>query len=148
MVPVRYNSSFDQTLPVALAQQEEDNVDRTKFVSEFDLAVEALVPVDELKLAVPAAIANAGTQLGARKRGVVDVVLGAQWGDEGKGKLVDILSSKYSICARVAGGSNAGHTIVVDVSTQLRASVRNMLFFDPYLNRARSTSSTWCLLAF
>ena len=50
------------------------------------------------------------------KRSTVDVVLGAQWGDEGKGKLVDILSSNYDICARVAGGSNAGHTIVVDVS--------------------------------
>ena len=48
-------------------------------------------------------------------KGAVDVVLGAQWGDEGKGKLVDVLSSKYKICARVAGGSNAGHTIVVDV---------------------------------
>ena len=48
-------------------------------------------------------------------KGTVDVVLGAQWGDEGKGKLVDILSSNYKICARVAGGSNAGHTIVVDV---------------------------------
>jgi adenylosuccinate synthase len=47
--------------------------------------------------------------------GKIDVVLGAQWGDEGKGKLVDILSSKYDICARVAGGSNAGHTIVVEV---------------------------------
>jgi len=46
--------------------------------------------------------------------GTVDVVLGAQWGDEGKGKLVDILSSNYDICARVAGGSNAGHTIVVE----------------------------------
>jgi len=46
----------------------------------------------------------------------VDVVLGAQWGDEGKGKLVDILSQKYDVVARVAGGSNAGHTIVVDVS--------------------------------
>jgi len=43
----------------------------------------------------------------------IDVVLGAQWGDEGKGKLVDILSAEYDICARVAGGSNAGHTIVV-----------------------------------
>lgn len=43
-------------------------------------------------------------------------MLGAQWGDEGKGKLVDILSPRYQICARVAGGSNAGHTIVVDVS--------------------------------
>ncbi|CAM9856521.1 unnamed protein product [Ectocarpus sp. 6 AP-2014] len=49
--------------------------------------------------------------------GVVDVVLGAQWGDEGKGKLVDILSQNYNICARVAGGSNAGHTIVVGDKT-------------------------------
>ncbi|KAM3568277.1 hypothetical protein VYU27_009599 [Nannochloropsis oceanica] len=44
----------------------------------------------------------------------VDVVLGSQWGDEGKGKLVDILSQKYDVVARVAGGSNAGHTIYVD----------------------------------
>jgi len=44
----------------------------------------------------------------------IDIVLGAQWGDEGKGKLVDILSQDYDVCARVAGGSNAGHTIVVD----------------------------------
>ncbi|CAN0124633.1 unnamed protein product, partial [Hapterophycus canaliculatus] len=50
-------------------------------------------------------------------KGVVDVVLGAQWGDEGKGKLVDILSQNYNICARVAGGSNAGHTIVVGDKT-------------------------------
>jgi len=45
---------------------------------------------------------------------VIDVVLGAQWGDEGKGKLVDMLSQEYDVCARVAGGSNAGHTIIVD----------------------------------
>lgn len=44
----------------------------------------------------------------------IDVVLGAQWGDEGKGKLVDMLSQEYDVCARVAGGSNAGHTIVVE----------------------------------
>lgn len=44
----------------------------------------------------------------------IDVVLGGQWGDEGKGKLVDILSQEYDVCARVAGGSNAGHTIVVE----------------------------------
>ena len=44
----------------------------------------------------------------------IDIVLGAQWGDEGKGKLVDLLSQQYDVCARVAGGSNAGHTIVVD----------------------------------
>ncbi|KAI0026496.1 Adenylosuccinate synthetase [Vararia minispora EC-137] len=40
------------------------------------------------------------------------VVLGAQWGDEGKGKLVDILSADADVCARCAGGNNAGHTIV------------------------------------
>jgi adenylosuccinate synthase len=44
----------------------------------------------------------------------IDIVLGAQWGDEGKGKLVDLLSQNYDVCARVAGGSNAGHTIVVE----------------------------------
>jgi len=49
-----------------------------------------------------------------KKRNGVDVVLGSQWGDEGKGKLVDILSQEYEICARVAGGNNAGHTIVID----------------------------------
>lgn len=48
------------------------------------------------------------------KGGQADVVLGAQWGDEGKGKLVDMLCGAYDICARVAGGSNAGHTIIVE----------------------------------
>jgi adenylosuccinate synthase len=43
----------------------------------------------------------------------VTVVLGTQWGDEGKGKLVDILAQEIDICARCAGGNNAGHTIVV-----------------------------------
>ncbi|KAL1303360.1 hypothetical protein AAFC00_006757 [Neodothiora populina] len=45
------------------------------------------------------------------------VVLGAQFGDEGKGKLVDILSRQFQIIARSAGGHNAGHTIVVDKVT-------------------------------
>lgn len=40
-------------------------------------------------------------------------VLGAQWGDEGKGKLIDLLSEHYDIVARFNGGSNAGHTIKV-----------------------------------
>ena len=42
------------------------------------------------------------------------VVLGAQWGDEGKGKLVDILANKANLCARACGGSNAGHTVVAN----------------------------------
>lgn len=44
----------------------------------------------------------------------VCAVLGSQWGDEGKGKLIDILSAKFDMVARCQGGSNAGHTIVVD----------------------------------
>ena len=39
------------------------------------------------------------------------MILGSQWGDEGKGKLVDMLASDYSICARFNGGANAGHTV-------------------------------------
>eukprot|EP00440_Ansanella_granifera_P071152 gb/GFBE01077219.1/.p1 GENE.gb/GFBE01077219.1/~~gb/GFBE01077219.1/.p1 ORF type:complete len:548 (+),score=120.39 gb/GFBE01077219.1/:1-1644(+) len=42
------------------------------------------------------------------------VVLGAQWGDEGKGKLVDILAQNVQLCARFNGGANAGHTLLVD----------------------------------
>ncbi|KAJ9666085.1 Adenylosuccinate synthase [Coniosporium apollinis] len=42
------------------------------------------------------------------------VVLGAQWGDEGKGKLVDILCEKAQLCCRAQGGNNAGHTIVAN----------------------------------
>ncbi|KAF9792184.1 Adenylosuccinate synthetase [Thelephora terrestris] len=49
--------------------------------------------------------------------GTVTVVLGTQWGDEGKGKLVDILAADADVCARCAGGNNAGHTIVVPVET-------------------------------
>lgn len=41
----------------------------------------------------------------------VDVVLGMQWGDEGKGKIVDVLASKYNTVARFQGGPNAGHSI-------------------------------------
>lgn len=44
----------------------------------------------------------------------VAAVLGAQWGDEGKGKLVDLLSNKFDIIARFNGGDNAGHTVVRD----------------------------------
>lgn len=47
----------------------------------------------------------------------VCAIIGSQWGDEGKGKLVDILSEDFDIVARCQGGSNAGHTIVVDGNT-------------------------------
>jgi adenylosuccinate synthase len=43
----------------------------------------------------------------------VDVILGLQWGDEGKGKIVDYLADRYDIVARFQGGPNAGHTIII-----------------------------------
>jgi len=48
------------------------------------------------------------------KRGKTAVIVGAQWGDEGKGKIVDVLSHNFSIVARYAGGHNAGHTVIID----------------------------------
>ena len=42
------------------------------------------------------------------------VVMGTQWGDEGKGKIVDYLAEKADVIVRYQGGSNAGHTVVVD----------------------------------
>src|SRR5690242_8338652 len=42
------------------------------------------------------------------------VVVGAQWGDEGKGRIVDLLSERADVVARFQGGANAGHTIVAD----------------------------------
>jgi len=46
--------------------------------------------------------------------GKIDVVLGLQYGDEGKGKIVDLLSENYDVIARFNGGNNAGHTIYID----------------------------------
>jgi adenylosuccinate synthase len=42
------------------------------------------------------------------------VIVGAQWGDEGKGKIVDVLSENFSVVARYAGGHNAGHTVIIN----------------------------------
>src|SRR5713226_3800289 len=43
----------------------------------------------------------------------VQIIVGAQWGDEGKGKIVDLLSEDVDIVARYQGGANAGHTVVI-----------------------------------
>ncbi len=59
------------------------------------------------------------------------VVLGAQWGDEGKGKIVDYLAQKAEAVVRYSGGSNAGHTVVVnDISYKLRLLPSGVLFPD------------------
>ena len=51
-------------------------------------------------------------EIGTNMRAKTAVVLGAQWGDEGKGKIVDVLSKRFSAVARYAGGHNAGHTVI------------------------------------
>src|SRR5271170_5674813 len=48
-----------------------------------------------------------------KMRAKTAVVVGAQWGDEGKGKIVDVLSERFSVVARYAGGHNAGHTVII-----------------------------------
>lgn len=59
------------------------------------------------------------------------VVIGAQWGDEGKGKIVDYLAQKADAVVRYSGGSNAGHTVVVnDVSYKLRLLPSGVLYND------------------
>ena len=47
------------------------------------------------------------------KKGKTAVIVGAQWGDEGKGKIVDVLSQGFQVVARYAGGHNAGHTVII-----------------------------------
>jgi adenylosuccinate synthase len=47
----------------------------------------------------------------------VDVIVGVQWGDEGKGRIVDLYAREYDVVARFAGGDNAGHSLVVDGRT-------------------------------
>lgn len=59
------------------------------------------------------------------------IVLGAQWGDEGKGKIVDYLAQQADAVVRYSGGSNAGHTVVVDnVAYKLRLLPSGVLFKD------------------
>ena len=48
------------------------------------------------------------------KKGKAAVIVGAQWGDEGKGKIVDVLSEGFPVVARYAGGHNAGHTVIIN----------------------------------
>ena len=48
---------------------------------------------------------------------MVIAVIGAQWGDEGKGKIVDLLAERFDIVVRYQGGHNAGHTLVINGTT-------------------------------
>lgn len=58
----------------------------------------------------------------------VDVLLGLQWGDEGKGKVVDVLTPRYDLVARFQGGPNAGHTLIFDGKKYVLRSIPSGIF--------------------
>jgi adenylosuccinate synthase len=58
----------------------------------------------------------------------VDVILGLQWGDEGKGKIVDFLADQYDVIARFQGGPNAGHTLVIDGKKHVLHTIPSGIF--------------------
>jgi adenylosuccinate synthase len=64
----------------------------------------------------------------------VDVLLGLQWGDEGKGKIVDVLAPKYDVVARFQGGPNAGHTLEFDGIKHVLHQIPSGIFRDKTKN--------------
>ena len=64
----------------------------------------------------------------------VDVLLGLQWGDEGKGKIVDVLTKDYDIIARFQGGPNAGHTLEFDGIKHVLHTIPSGIFHDKAIN--------------
>lgn len=64
----------------------------------------------------------------------VDVLLGLQWGDEGKGKIVDVLTPNYDIIARFQGGPNAGHTLEFEGIKHVLHTIPSGIFRDGVLN--------------
>jgi len=64
----------------------------------------------------------------------IDVLLGLQWGDEGKGKIVDVLTPKYDIIARFQGGPNAGHTIEFDDKKFVLHTIPSGIFNSKTIN--------------
>ena len=64
----------------------------------------------------------------------VDVLLGLQWGDEGKGKIVDVLTPKYDVIARFQGGPNAGHTLIFEGKKYVLRSIPSGIFQGDKVN--------------
>ncbi|MGC6430292.1 MAG: adenylosuccinate synthase [Jejuia sp.] len=64
----------------------------------------------------------------------VDLLLGLQWGDEGKGKIVDVLTKNYNIIARFQGGPNAGHTLVFNGKKHVLHTIPSGIFHDDAIN--------------
>ncbi len=64
----------------------------------------------------------------------VNLLLGLQWGDEGKGKIVDVLTSNYDIIARFQGGPNAGHTLIFDGHKHVLHTIPSGIFHENAVN--------------
>ena len=64
----------------------------------------------------------------------VDVLLGLQWGDEGKGKIVDVLTPKYDVITRFQGGPNAGHTLEFNNIKQVLHTIPSGIFRENKIN--------------
>jgi len=64
----------------------------------------------------------------------IDLLLGLQWGDEGKGKIVDVLTSKYNVIARFQGGPNAGHTLVFNEKKHVLHTIPSGIFHENKIN--------------
>jgi len=64
----------------------------------------------------------------------VDVLIGLQWGDEGKGKIVDVLAPTYDVVARFQGGPNAGHTLTFDGLKHVLHQVPSGIFHPHIIN--------------
>jgi len=65
---------------------------------------------------------------------MIDLLLGLQWGDEGKGKIVDVLTRNYDIIARFQGGPNAGHTLIFDGNKHVLHTIPSGIFHDTAIN--------------
>lgn len=65
---------------------------------------------------------------------MIDLLLGLQWGDEGKGKIVDVLTKNYDIIARFQGGPNAGHTLIFDGNKHVLHTIPSGIFHDRAIN--------------
>ena len=64
----------------------------------------------------------------------IDLILGLQWGDEGKGKIVDVLTDNYDVIARFQGGPNAGHTLEFDGNKHVLHTIPSGIFHTNSLN--------------
>ena len=62
------------------------------------------------------------------------IVIGAQWGDEGKGKIIDTLSERYNVIIRYQGGCNAGHTVIIGDKKYILHSIPSGILRQGVLN--------------